>query len=238
MVAMHSLAIFFSLASIAVAQGQLSLEWDRNLEADVAGYVLYLGTAGGGYTTLVDVGDATSHTFSGLEPGIVYHCRLQAYNADGQAGEATPEVMFTLESGAPAFAAWAAAGGLTGDAALPGAAPHHDGVPNLLKYAFNLNPAGPDVRKLAKGTGTAGLPVFSLKQNGGQRAFTVEYLRRNSGGLAYLPQAASDLHGFLPMTGTTTVTTINADWERVVVEMPLASPAPTRLFGRVAVAMP
>jgi hypothetical protein len=226
-------------ALAASASGQLVVEWDRNPGADTAGYMVYLGTASAVYTTIVDVGDTTSHTFSGLAAGTVYFCRLQAYGADGLVSEATPETMFTLQSsGAPGFSAWAAAGGLTGAEALPGATPHRDGVTNLLKFAFNLNPAGPDVRMLTKGTGTAGLPVFAMQTGGGQAAFTVEFLRRRSGGLVYTPQAGSDLMGFAPMAGTPVVSVINTEWERVVVEMPLASSVPVRMFGRVAVEMP
>lgn len=238
MAALSCVPVLLALATLANAQGQVTLEWARNPEADVAGYVLYLGTVSGEPAMLVDAGDNATHTFSGLDAGTVYFCRLQAYNTDGLVSEPTPELMFTLESGALDFGGWAAAGGLNGAAALPDAMPHHDGVPNLLKFAFNLNPAQADVRRLAKGTGTAGLPVFALEQNAGQPAFTVEFLRRRASGLVYTPETGTALAGFMPMAGNTTVTAVNTEWDRVVVKMPLEGSPPPRMFGRVAVKMP
>lgn len=226
------------LAAVSKAQNQLPLTWNANPEAEVSGYVVYLGTTSGIYPTIIDVGEVTSHTFSGLTGGTIYYCRIQAYNSSGLASEISPEVALTLESAAVLFGGWASAGGLNGPSALPGATPFHDGVPNLLKFAFNLNPAGPDVRTLAKGSGTAGLPLFVLDRSGAQNRFTVEYLRRRNSGLTYVPKTSTDFGVFSPMTGTTTVTGINADWERVVVQMPLTGVGGPRLFGRVEVILP
>ena len=54
---------------------------------------------------------------------------------------------------------------LTGPDALPTAIPFDDGVENLLKYAFNMNPAGPDVNVLATG-GSSGLPQITVDSSG------------------------------------------------------------------------
>jgi hypothetical protein len=138
----------------------------------------------------------------------------------------TPAVMFQ---------AWAAAHGLTGTQAATGAIPHHDGVPNLLKYAFNMNGAGPD-RRLAIG-GSAGLPVFRVEGGTNSRMFVVEYLRRKGSGLVYQPKVSSDLANFSPMTGSTSFAPVIDGWERVTVRMPVPAAA-GRLFARVDVIMP
>jgi len=234
----RSALIAIGLVTAVNAQNQLPLVWESSPETDVAGYVLYLGTTSGTYSTILDVGNSTSHSFSGLTAGTTYYCRVQAYNSAGLASDLSSEVALTVGSAPALFGTWASAGGLSGPSALPGATPFHDGVPNLLKFAFNLNPAGPDVRTLPKGGGNSGLPFFQLDRSGAQAAFSVEYLRRKNGGLIYTPKASLDLGTFSPMTGTTSVTPIDADWERVMVRMPVSGAPAQRLFGRVDVTIP
>lgn len=108
-----------------------------------------------------------------------------------------------------------------------------DGVSDLLEYAFNLNPAVADRRVLAEGSGTAGLPAIrrSTPTSGPLR---IEYLRRKNAaglGIAYTVQWSSDL-GNWATGGTPQVTSIDDQWERVVVNDP--APGPKR-FGRVTV---
>lgn len=64
------------------------------------------------------------------------------------------------------FDSWIQGTTLVGADAEPGATPFNDGVPNLLKYAFNLNPNGPDSRILTTGIGTAGLPLLTVSRPG------------------------------------------------------------------------
>ncbi|MEI7908405.1 MAG: cadherin-like beta sandwich domain-containing protein [Verrucomicrobiota bacterium] len=134
---------------------------------------------------------------------------------------------------------WAAGFGRSGAAAAPLATPFGDGVPNLLKYAFNMGLAGPNASRLTPGSGNSGLPVFALTGgNGPPAVLRVEFIRRRNSGLIYLPQRSSSLGSFAPMTGTPVVTQIDADWERVVIEEPAGSPVPSACFSRVAVALP
>jgi hypothetical protein len=109
-------------------------------------------------------------------------------------------------------------------------------VPNLLKFAFNMNTAGPDNGTLAPG-GNGGLPVFSIVA-GPPAKFRVEYIRRKNSGLLYTPRRANGASDSTPMTGTPVVTSIDADFERVVIEEPLGSPAPSTGFSRVSVTVP
>ncbi|MCU0776062.1 MAG: choice-of-anchor D domain-containing protein, partial [Akkermansiaceae bacterium] len=114
----------------------------------------------------------------------------------------------------------AANSSLTGDDALPSAIPFNDGVENLLKYAFNMNLSGPDARSLVPGSGTAGLPSLGLTGSGASTMMRVEFLRRKGSGLVYTPKRSSTLApgSFVPMSGSPVVTSIDANWERVVVE--------------------
>ncbi len=126
-----------------------------------------------------------------------------------------------------------------GDAAN-GAIPHYDGVPNLLKFAFGLNPTGPDVRRMVPG-GTVGLPTGYLHQNGGT-VWRVEYLRRKNSGLTYTPKKSTGLasSSFVPIVGTQIITEVPGfiEWERVIVDEPYDSGTTPKLFTVVEVVTP
>lgn len=117
--------------------------------------------------------------------------------------------------------------------------PAGDKIPNLLKYASNLEPwthySGAS-RRLTPGTGLQGLP--NITRTGG--VLRVEYLRRlNANGLHYTVQFSSNLTNsgsgsWAAATGPEEITPINADWERVVVQ-DIPPPGATRRFGRVVV---
>ena len=138
------------------------------------------------------------------------------------------------------FADWTDAVGLTGSDAAPDAAPHGDGVANLLKYAFNMNGAGPDAKILGSGSGISGLPVFALVHDGPSHYLRVEFLRRIGGGLIYTPQKSTSLSpsSWLPLTDTPSVLPISADWERVIYEEPYDPVTTPECFGRVEVTLP
>lgn len=139
------------------------------------------------------------------------------------------------------FSGWAAANGLSGEDALPGANPSGDGISNQLKYAFGMDPNiayGPD-RYLTPGTGSSGLPAVSL--SGGR--LRIEFVRRiNATDLTYTAQFGSDLtnsgpEAWLPSEpGTVTPISGQPGWERVIVEDGAAPPGAAVRFGRVAVA--
>jgi uncharacterized delta-60 repeat protein len=138
------------------------------------------------------------------------------------------------------FINWTAASLLTGPDASPNATPHTDGVPNLLKYAFNLNGSGPDFGVLVPGTGTGGLPVFALVGGAANGSFRVEFLRRVGSGLIYTPKKSADLSplSWVPLTAAPTVLPIDMNWERVIYEEPYDPLTTPALFGRVEVTLP
>ena len=130
--------------------------------------------------------------------------------------------------------------GLTGNDALPGAIPFHDGIPNLLKFSFGLNLSGPDVRRMPSG-GTVGLPAAYLHDNGGT-VFRVEFLRRKNSGLTYTPKKSTTLvnGSFIPLTGTPVVSNVGdgSIWERVTVDEPYDPATTPKLFTVVEVTNP
>jgi len=227
-----------ALSATAAGYTAVTVAWDANPESDVVGYRVYLGTTSAEFSQVVDVGPAVSATLPNLLPSTTYYCAVQAYDSRGLASPLSGEITFTTKSPAAIFSAWAADGRLQGFRAFPAAMPFHDGVPNLLKYAFNLNPSGADQRYLTPGSGTAGLAVVTLDQSGAQTTFKVEFLRRKGCGLLYAAQITSDMKTYTPMTALPVVSAIDTDWERVCIEQPCNVISPPTLFGRVEVTLP
>ena len=103
--------------------------------------------------------------------------------------------------------------------------------------AFNMNAAGPDVSVLVAG-GISGLPQISLDSSMGEPVLQVTFLRRKGSGLVYTPQCSTTSGDFVAMSGTLTVTAIDAQWERVTVREPAPPAIAPHTFARVQVTLP
>jgi carbohydrate binding protein with CBM6 domain/F5/8 type C domain-containing protein/fibronectin type III domain protein len=80
--------------------GSLTISWDPNPEADIAGYIVNYGTSPGSYSQRLDVGRVTAATLTSLTDGVVYYVAVAAYNASGTTSPLSAEV-----SGLPTVAA-------------------------------------------------------------------------------------------------------------------------------------
>ncbi len=143
---------------------------------------------------------------------------------------------------APAFHEWAQ--GLDfGPANLNGLLEdaNADGSTNLAAFAFNLLPFTDLALPMTPGTGVAGLPFTSAVGAGVTRRLSIEFVRRKAGtnsGLTYRPQFSTSLletgiGSWEDATGTPVVTSIDATWERVVIEDTVQGA--DRRFGRLKV---
>lgn len=70
--------------SVAYA-GTVTLEWDKNIEPDLAGYRIHYGTTPGTYTEHVDVGNVTRHTL--MVPDGPHYFVATAYDVSGNESE-------------------------------------------------------------------------------------------------------------------------------------------------------
>lgn len=136
-----------------------------------------------------------------------------------------------------AYARWAESQGLSGGDAAPDAVPHADRLPNLLKYAFFMDGSRADRSSLVPGTGVSGLPVFNITGADGAQLLRVEFIRRKDSGLTYSPRISTSLStgSFQPMVGTESITGIDAERERVVIEQPIDPETVPHCFGVVEV---
>jgi len=84
--------IFF--LSTPVQSAQVTLQWDPNLEADLAGYRVYYGTSSGNYSHSLDVGKTTTCTVSNLQDGMPYYFAATAYDTAFAESEFSSEVVY------------------------------------------------------------------------------------------------------------------------------------------------
>jgi hypothetical protein len=90
-----SVFLYFCPAMIPAALGSnVTLAWDPNSEAAVAGYKVVYGLSSRNYTYTVDVGISTSLSISGLQPGTTYYFAALAYDTTGQQSDYSNEVSY------------------------------------------------------------------------------------------------------------------------------------------------
>jgi hypothetical protein len=75
--------IMFFIAVRPAAAAQVTLAWDANSEADLAGYRIHYGTVAGNFSNHIDVKKVTSYTVSGLTAGQTYYFAASAYDTAG-----------------------------------------------------------------------------------------------------------------------------------------------------------
>ncbi|MEO7272335.1 MAG: fibronectin type III domain-containing protein [Vicinamibacterales bacterium] len=93
-------AVLLVLAVSTAARAEsVTVAWDPNQEADLAGYLVAWGRASGATEATVDVGTATSWTLSTATPGNTYYFRVYAYNSSGEQSLPSAEISMTVPAG-------------------------------------------------------------------------------------------------------------------------------------------
>jgi chitinase len=101
--------VFFSvllvalLISVWARAEQVTLAWDANLEADLAGYKVHYGTASGSYTSSLDVNKVTTASIGTLTAGQTYYFAVTAYNSSNKESGYSNQVSYSVPAlnGAP-----------------------------------------------------------------------------------------------------------------------------------------
>jgi len=91
LIALASLLLVASFPAHLSASA-LTLAWDPNAEPDLAGYKVYYGTQSGIYGSVLDVGNFTQYTVTGLEPETRYYFSLTAYDSSRNESDFSDEV--------------------------------------------------------------------------------------------------------------------------------------------------
>ena len=94
--AVFTAALCLAGSASAAGLNSVSLAWDPNPETDIVGYRLQYGLTPGDYPNVVDAGNATSATATGLNQGTTYYFTVVAYNAFGLTSAPSSEVTYTV----------------------------------------------------------------------------------------------------------------------------------------------
>ncbi len=214
------------LFGTTVSAASIAIAWDPNVEPEVSGYLVMVGSVPGGTDQTFDVGAQTSWTFTSAVAGKTYYFRVQAYTAAGVKSLPSNEVSgkAPIATTVPPFGSFDTpsdkATGVTGSVAVTGWALDDNGVskvrilrapvtgetPGVLIYigdATLVAGARPDIAAqfpTAAGRDYAGwgyLMLTNFLPNLGNGTFTI---------YAY----ADDGDGHSTLLGTKTITCSNA----------------------------
>jgi len=135
---------------------------------------------------------------------------------------------YTIQNG---LEIWRALQGLAADGSQDLAQPYNDGIPNLLKYAFNMALTASNT--LTPG-GNAGLPFITTDST---PRLTITFVRRkdsNNPGIAYHVEVTGNLQNWTDLDlSAATIESIDSQWERVTIVDPVSG---GKRFARVRVA--
>jgi Cadherin-like beta sandwich domain/Fibronectin type III domain len=79
-----------------VLASALTIAWNPNPEADIAGYRVHYGTVSGTYTTTLDAGNVTTTEVTSLQSGTTYFFVVTAYNTYSIESLPSDEVSYTV----------------------------------------------------------------------------------------------------------------------------------------------
>ena len=94
-----SLLVFGS--ALEVSAVNVRLAWDPSPEPLVTGYRLYYGTSSGEYTNVIDAGNRTDYTITGLAEGTTYYFAATAYTGIGDESTFSNVTSYTVPAGTP-----------------------------------------------------------------------------------------------------------------------------------------
>ena len=100
----------------------VNLAWDPNLEANLKGYKVYYGSASGNFSFMVDAGNRTSLTISGLEAGQTYYFAATAYGPAGEESGMSDELRYDTPRPDSHFLSPTKVSGDTADYTIPASA--------------------------------------------------------------------------------------------------------------------
>jgi hypothetical protein len=203
---------------------EIDLQWVDNADNET-GYTVLRRTGTADFSPIASLPpNSTSYQDTTVSPGLTYDYHIEAYNISGYSDFTGLTVTTPSVS---SFQSYMTAYGITNPSlATPTADPYNIGIPNLLTYAFNLNPTV---------SSPTGLPIVT-QENG---HLTIAFIERISAtDLNYIVEVSGDMttwNSGPTYTTQVSVTPIDAVTQLVTVsDNTLLNTAPER-FIRVTV---
>jgi hypothetical protein len=103
--------ILIIVSTLEVSAASVRLAWEPSPEPLVTGYRLYVGRSSGVYTDVIDAGNRTDSTVTGLDAGTTYYFTATAYTDTGDESVFSNETSYTLTGEAPASSGGSSGGG-------------------------------------------------------------------------------------------------------------------------------
>ncbi|HQO81134.1 MAG TPA: PKD domain-containing protein, partial [Deltaproteobacteria bacterium] len=89
------LAFVFIFSSLAFA-ASISVSWNANTEADLAGYKVYFGNQSRAYSAGIDVGKTTNYRLDNAQSGRTYYVAVTAYDTSGNESDYSAEASVNI----------------------------------------------------------------------------------------------------------------------------------------------
>lgn len=89
--------LFLLLGQLAAfADGSVVLTWSASTDPNAVGYKIYYGGASGDYTNVIEAGNVTAYTVSGLSGGTTYYFSATTVSASGQESPFSNEAVYQI----------------------------------------------------------------------------------------------------------------------------------------------
>lgn len=185
----------------------------------------YLNDGSGGFAGFTQVAEAN----------LTSDLAVGDFTGDGipdlfSAGSRGDSLLWVRELALGPVEQYAASFGLTGPDLPPLADPEGDGVPNVMEYAYNMNPAVVDAAFVTDPlTATQGLPWVTFTFTQPQPTLVAHVIRLiHPTNLAYHLEAGAAV-GFTGVTASVSSTPLNAAYERATYEYPVPHDPPNQV---------
>lgn len=85
-----------TFGATAPAGQSVTLVWNANTDPNVTGCNVYYGTSSGNYTNMINAGNVTNTTVSGLVVGVTYYFAATTYDSAGDQSGYSTEATYTV----------------------------------------------------------------------------------------------------------------------------------------------
>jgi hypothetical protein len=125
------LVVFAMISTQVTFAAGVRLSWQGNSESDLAGYRVYYGTSSHSYTSMKEVGLATTTDITGFTNGATYYFAITAYDSSGNESAQSDEIVASIPADSES------------EVVNRPADSDADGIPDSVETLWGLDPNNP-----------------------------------------------------------------------------------------------